>query len=136
MVRLRKCRALAWIASLLWLSSLNVAAVEHPGALRNDAVCTSCHTKQVSGTSVHSAMATPCAVCHVMRTQGDMTTIRLSMPKEKICFACHEESSALRQHVPAVKGTCVDCHDAHSSERKMLLRVAEVVVPAQRQKHP
>jgi predicted CXXCH cytochrome family protein len=45
------------------------------------------------------------------------------MPKQKICFACHQESTALQEHVPAVKGQCVDCHDAHSSDRKMLLRV-------------
>jgi predicted CXXCH cytochrome family protein len=127
MVRLSKSRRSVWIASLLCFSATQVVAVEHPGALSSDAVCTSCHAKQVSGVSVHAAMATPCTVCHVTKTQGDMTSISLSMPKEKICFACHEESSALRQHLPAVKGTCVDCHDAHSSDRKMLMRVAEVV---------
>ena len=41
----------------------------------------------------------------------------------KICFACHQESAALREHVPTVKGQCIDCHDAHSSDQKMLLRV-------------
>jgi hypothetical protein len=25
--------------------------------------------------------------------------------------------------VPTVKGQCIDCHDAHSSDQKMLLRV-------------
>ena len=50
-----------------------------------------------------------------------MTTVVLSMPKEKICFACHQDSLALWQHVPGPKGTCTDCHDAHSSERRMLL---------------
>jgi predicted CXXCH cytochrome family protein len=29
----------------------------------------------------------------------------------------------LQEHVPAVKGQCIDCHEAHSSDRKMLLRV-------------
>ena len=50
-----------------------------------------------------------------------MTVMSLSMPKEKICFACHEQSAALSQHLPAVKGQCVECHDAHSSDRRMLL---------------
>lgn len=50
-----------------------------------------------------------------------MTLVNLSMPKAKICTACHEQSTALRQHVPVVKGLCVECHDAHSSDRRMLL---------------
>src|SRR5205823_3972700 len=99
-------------------------AVEHPGVLPGESECLSCHASKVSGKSVHSVMTASCSVCHVTATKGDMTLISLSMPKEKICSACHEEAVALRQHVPAVKGTCVECHDAHSSERKMLLRVA------------
>lgn len=95
--------------------------VEHPGVLPSQAECTSCHASKVSGKSVHSVMVTSCRVCHVTTTKGDMTLMSLSMPKEKICSACHDEPAALRQHVPAVKGTCVECHDAHSSERKMLL---------------
>ena len=112
-----------WIllASLLLMGG-SLWAVEHPGIATKDAECSSCHANKLTGKSVHSALATTCAVCHVAATQGDMMTVRLSMPKEKICSACHDESAALRQHVPAVKGSCVDCHDAHSSERKMLLR--------------
>ena len=64
-----------------------------------------------------------CDVCHVIQTLGDMTLLSLSRAEEKICFACHHESSALSLHVPPVKGQCIDCHDAHSSDRKMLLRV-------------
>ena len=97
--------------------------VEHPGVVPKDAECTSCHTSKVRGKSVHSVMATSCDVCHVTQTQGDMTIVNLSMPKQKICFACHQESAALREHVPTVKGQCLDCHDAHSSDQKMLLRV-------------
>jgi len=105
-------------------------AVEHPGIVAKDGECSSCHASKLTGKSVHSAMATTCAVCHVAATQGDMMTIRLSMPKEKICSACHNEPAAMRQHVPAVKGSCVDCHDAHSSDRKMLLRdVAQLSIP-------
>jgi len=53
-----------------------------------------------------------------------MTTLNLAMPKEQICFACHEKSAALQQHLPTVKGQCMDCHDAHSSDQRMLLRAA------------
>lgn len=97
--------------------------VEHPGVVPIDAECTSCHAAKIRGKSVHSVMATSCEVCHVTQTRGDMTLVSLSMPKQKICFACHQESTAMQLHLPAVKGQCIDCHDAHSSERKMLLRV-------------
>lgn len=105
----------------LILCASSAFAVEHPGTLEKDADCSTCHAQKMMGRSVHSAMRSPCTVCHVTSTQGDMTTVNLSMPKNKICSACHEESAALRQHVPAVKGSCVQCHDAHSSEQRMLL---------------
>ncbi len=75
-------------------------------------------------------METSCTVCHVSRTQGDMTTIVLAMPKERICSACHVETEELKRHrQQATAGTCVSCHDAHSSNQRMLLRIAEVVPP-------
>jgi predicted CXXCH cytochrome family protein len=110
-------------ASLLFLLlALPAWGVEHPGVIPVGVECASCHAKKVTGKSVHSAMSTQCTVCHVTRTQGDMTTLSLAMPKELICFACHEKSAQLQQHVPVVKGQCVDCHDAHSSDQRMLLR--------------
>jgi len=68
-------------------------------------------------------MALSCTVCHLAQTQGDMTILTLPMPKAKICSACHEEGLLLRQHSRVAKGLCLDCHDAHSSNRRMLLRV-------------
>ena len=50
-----------------------------------------------------------------------MTTLQLSQPKEEICFSCHEKTMMLQEHPEAVRKLCVDCHDAHSSNRKMLL---------------
>jgi predicted CXXCH cytochrome family protein len=122
---------IAQIVSLLLMLAATMPAwsVEHPGVVSVDADCASCHAKQTSGKSVHSAMSTSCTVCHVARTQGDMTTLILAMPKEQICFACHEKSAALRQQVPAAKGQCMDCHDAHSSDQRMLLRVAAGAPP-------
>lgn len=117
----------ALIASLLFAATVRAGTVEHPGTLARDAECSSCHAKKISGTSVHSAMVSPCTTCHVARTQGDMTTLSLLMPKEQICYACHEKSSAIKQHVPAIKGQCVECHDAHSSDRRMLLREAALL---------
>src|SRR5579863_346387 len=106
---------------VVFMTTLRAGGIEHPGTIEKDAICASCHGKKISGASVHSAMAMPCTVCHVAMTRGDMTTLTLLMPKEKICFACHEQSAAMQQHVPAVKGRCIECHDAHSSNHRMLL---------------
>ena len=89
-------RALALLLSMVGSGR----AIEHPGVVPQGAECGSCHADKLTGKSVHSAMATTCTVCHVAMTQGDMMTVSLSMPKEKICSACHDETAALRQHVP------------------------------------
>jgi predicted CXXCH cytochrome family protein len=116
----------ALIGSLLLLlaAAMQAFAVEHPGILPKDANCSSCHADKTSGKSVHSAMAVSCTVCHLVKTEVDMTTINLAMPRQQICFACHEKSAELQQHSPVVKGQgqCVDCHDIHSSSRRFLLR--------------
>lgn len=121
--RNRLVKAAVYVLAVILLPGAAMG-VEHPGVVPKDAECTSCHAAKMRGRSVHSVMAASCDVCHVTQTQGDMTLVSLSMPKQKICFACHQESSALREHVPAVKGQCMECHDAHSSDQKMLLRVA------------
>lgn len=114
-------------ASMLVAVAVPAAAVEHPGVVPKDGECTTCHAAKMRGKSVHSVMASSCDVCHLTQTQGDMTLVMLSMPKQKICFACHQESAALQRHVPSVRGLCIECHDAHSSERKMLLRAEPLV---------
>ena len=97
-------------------------AVEHPGSLPKDASCTSCHAAKVTGKFVHSAMQSPCGVCHLSSTQGDMTIVSLSMPKNRICFACHEATTFRLHTSSSIKKPCLECHDAHSSEYRMLLR--------------
>ena len=119
-------RALVIAGLLISACAVSCAmAVEHPGSLEKDADCTSCHANKVNARFVHSAMESPCGACHVTSTQGDMTLVRLSMPKDKICYACHEAASASRLHTPSVKGQCMECHDAHSSNYRMLLRKDE-----------
>jgi predicted CXXCH cytochrome family protein len=110
------------IGSLLLMPAVPASAVEHPGILHKDDNCSSCHAAKTRGKSVHSAMAISCTVCHLAQTEGDMTTLNLAIPNEQICFACHQQSTALQKHSPVVKGQCVDCHDAHSSGRRLLLR--------------
>jgi len=117
-----KLRLSALVVLLLLVGAGGAAAVEHPGVLHENDDCSFCHASKTMGKSVHSAMASPCTICHLAQTQGDLTTLNLIMPKEQICFACHEKSAELRQHTPAVQGRCVECHDSHSSARRMLLR--------------
>jgi len=127
-------RFLRWL-SILLLSVAPGAAVEHPGVLASNVDCVSCHANKKTGKSVHSVMATTCGVCHLTTTQGDMTTVSLSMPKQKICSACHDESAALRQHLPSTiiaKTSCVECHDAHSSNQRMLLRETVLLSPSKK----
>ncbi|SRR5579871_3523950 len=112
-----------------WLCFFSVApafAVEHPGSIPQGAECSSCHATKISGKSVHSAMADPCSVCHISETHGDMTSMSLLMPKDKICYACHAESASLRQHTLDTTKPCLECHDAHSSNARMLLRADAV----------
>ena len=112
--------ALLFIALLA--TATQSSSVEHPGILHSEDNCSSCHASKTRGKSVHSAMVIPCTVCHLPETQGDLTTLKLIMPKERICLACHVESAELQRHSPVVKGLCLDCHDAHNSARRMLLR--------------
>lgn len=112
------------LSLFLLLPATRASTVEHPGILHKDDNCSSCHPDKTSGKSVHSAMALSCTVCHLAETKGDMTTLNLAMPRQQICFACHEKSVSLQRHSPGVKGICADCHDAHSSRRRLLLREA------------
>ena len=108
--------------TVLLATSMQASSVEHPGILHKEDDCSPCHASKTRGKSVHSAMVISCTICHLAQTQGDMTTLKLLMPKERICSACHVESAELQRHSLAVKGFCADCHDAHSSPRRMLLR--------------
>ena len=113
---------IVFLSLLLLLPGTRVSAAEHPGIVHKDDNCSSCHPDKTRGKSVHSAMALACTVCHVAETQGDMTILNLAMPRQQICFACHEKFMSLQRHSLGVKGICVECHDAHSSNRRMLLR--------------
>ena len=101
---------------------MRARTIEHPGILHKEDNCSSCHANKTRGKSVHSAMEVRCTICHLAETQGDMTTLQLSLPKEQICFSCHEKTMLLQQHTQKTRKICVDCHDAHSSNRRMLLR--------------
>jgi len=120
-LRLAAAAAVACLVLLLMPMMAQPRTIEHPGILHKEDNCSTCHGDKTKGKSVHSAMEIACTICHQAETQGDMTTLQLSQPKEEICFSCHEKNMMLREHPKAVQTLCIDCHDAHSSSRRMLL---------------
>jgi predicted CXXCH cytochrome family protein len=121
-----RCAQKAILSFLLLLLARGAQAqTVEPHTLRADVECSSCHGDKTSGRVVHSAMAMGCAVCHQVVADGNTLSVRLTMPKEQICFACHGESGDEYLHPPYAQGQCVSCHDPHSSNFPMHLR-AEV----------
>jgi predicted CXXCH cytochrome family protein len=114
---------LALLATVLSPLALHAQAhpIEHPGILHKEDNCSACHADKTKGKSVHSAMELACTICHQAQTMGDMTLLQLELPKTEICFSCHEKTMMLNQHPEAVRRVCIDCHDAHSSNRRLLL---------------
>ncbi len=117
-------KAIVSLLLLVFARGMHAQAVEH-NALRPDANCSSCHGDKTNGKVVHSAMALGCAVCHRVIADAETASVDLTMPKEQLCFTCHQKSGEEYQHLPYAKGLCVSCHDPHSSNYPMHLR-AEV----------
>ena len=113
------------IASLLRIGPLFLLlpgagfAVDHP-ELPNASDCLSCHVEKTKGQSVHFDFASACTVCHVANRSEGKLSITLVLPKEKICYSCHEK--AAMDQMSFMKGECVACHNPHNSERVYLLR--------------
>jgi predicted CXXCH cytochrome family protein len=130
----------AFISSLLLAAGTQVFAVEHPGTIPKGAECSSCHQDKLAGKSVHSIMEAPCTVCHLMQTENDRTIVGLAMTREQLCSACHVNTVMAQQHSRPLKGECLDCHDAHNSNRRVLLlpNVADVSVSTKKARngHP
>jgi predicted CXXCH cytochrome family protein len=122
-----KARLIGGVAGLFLflLYAPNVFAADHP-ELPKASECLSCHAEKTKGQSVHFDFANSCTDCHAVRVEDGKTTISLVLPKEKICYSCHEK--AAMDAVPYMKGECVSCHDPHNSERLHLLK-ANVPMP-------
>jgi predicted CXXCH cytochrome family protein len=67
-----------------------------------------------------------------LKAADGKASISLVLPKEKICYSCHEKAAMAKS--PIMKGECVSCHDPHNSERLYLLR-ANVPIPSNVSKH-
>ena len=120
--------ALGWFSGFgkvvfcLFVLATSLTASNHPPVTGRNANCALCHADMTQGTSVHSQGELACGLCHSSEADGTSVRMLLTLPKEQLCFACHERT-AMQQHVSSSGNTdCLGCHDAHRSARAMLLR--------------
>ena len=100
-------------------------AVQHPVPLdpkADSSTCITCHEDKAKGKFTHSAIAMGCTSCHEIRTNKDVTRIKLTTTTpQALCLTCHADNNAAdikgKVHPPAVRD-CVKCHDPHTSDNK------------------
>ncbi|MGC2551552.1 MAG: cytochrome c3 family protein, partial [Candidatus Sulfotelmatobacter sp.] len=109
-----------------------LSAAKHPVTLdpkADPATCLTCHEDKTKGKSVHSAIAMGCTACHEIRTNKDVTRVKLiTTTPQALCLTCHADKNAAdlkgTVHPPAVRD-CIKCHDPHESDNKFQLLKAE-----------
>ncbi|MDR3739281.1 MAG: cytochrome c3 family protein [Terracidiphilus sp.] len=112
-------------AVLVAMFAFPAFAAVHPVPLDKNvdsAKCLECHEDKTKGKSVHSAIATGCLSCHEVRTNKDVTHVKLiTSTTSGLCLTCHADKKAAdikgTVHPPAVRD-CVTCHDPHVSDNK------------------
>ncbi len=100
-------------------------AGKHPVPLEekaDDKTCAQCHEDKTKGKVVHSAIATGCLSCHEIRTNKDVTRVKLTTTTPvALCITCHADKKAAdlkgKVHSPAVRD-CLKCHDPHQTDNK------------------
>ncbi|HEX7959951.1 MAG TPA: cytochrome c3 family protein, partial [Terriglobales bacterium] len=115
------------LAALLTLATRSSGGV-HPVVLdpkTDTAKCLECHEEKSKGPHVHSAVALGCTSCHEIRTNRNVTRVKLiTATSSKLCLTCHTDKNAAdiqgRVHPPAVRD-CVKCHDPHQSANEQQL---------------
>lgn len=74
--------------------------------------------KEQAGSSHPPYKEKRCDKCHDKSKESG-----LIKPKEELCFVCHPKIvKNLYQHGPAAVGSCLECHDPHSSANPSLLK--------------
>lgn len=100
-------------------------AGKHPVPLDKNvdsAQCAECHEDKAKGEVVHSAIQMGCTSCHEVRTNKDVTRIKLTTTTpSSLCFTCHADKNPAdikgKVHNPAVRD-CLKCHDPHTAKVK------------------
>ncbi|MFZ0758430.1 MAG: cytochrome c3 family protein [Candidatus Sulfotelmatobacter sp.] len=117
---------------LVVLSMGRAFAARHPVPLdpkADPSTCITCHEDKAKGKFVHSAIAMGCTACHEIRTNKDVTHVKLiTTTPVALCLTCHADKNAAdikgRVHPPAVRD-CLKCHDPHTSDNKSQLLKSE-----------
>jgi predicted CXXCH cytochrome family protein len=117
--------AMTALALCIVITGQRATAATHPVPLdpkTDSAKCIECHEDKSKGKAVHSAIATGCLSCHEIRTNRDVTHIKLiAATPVKLCLQCHADKDASQikgpVHPPAVRD-CLSCHDPHTSDNK------------------
>ena len=117
-------KAAQWLVLVAALA-IPAIAKQHPVPLdpkTDSAKCIECHQDKAKGKSVHSAIAMGCTSCHEIRTNKDVTRVKLiTTTPVKLCLQCHSDKDAAQikghVHSPAVRD-CTKCHDPHVSDNK------------------
>jgi predicted CXXCH cytochrome family protein len=112
------------VALLALLAGRATAAV-HPVPLDKNvdaAKCLECHEDKTKAKVVHSAIKTGCLSCHEVRTNKDVTRVKLiTTTPSALCLTCHADKKAAdikgTVHPPTVRD-CLTCHDPHGSDNK------------------
>jgi predicted CXXCH cytochrome family protein len=110
-----------------------LSAVQHPVKLdpkADPSTCIACHDDKTKGKAVHSAIAMGCTSCHEIRTNKDVTRVKLiTTTPSGLCLTCHADKKAAdikgTVHSPAVRD-CLKCHDPHTSANKNQLLKPEL----------
>lgn len=119
------------VSLVLFFAATRAVAAQHPVQLdpkADSSTCLQCHADKTQGKAVHSAMAMGCNSCHEIRTNKDVTHVKLiTATPYKLCLTCHADKDSSHMtgqvHPPAVRD-CLKCHDPHTAENKNLLRKA------------
>jgi predicted CXXCH cytochrome family protein len=91
--------------------------------LPKEKLCLKCHQLNFEGMNwVHGPVASGgCRVCHNPHQSAYPSL--LDAPQREVCFRCHEERAVMENVVHQdVASGCLDCHDAHASQQKFLLK--------------
>jgi len=110
-----------------------VGGIKNPGSKtmspdEKNATCMTCHAGGSKRThwegSTHQTRGTACTSCHTMHSKDKVLT-KITQPE--VCFACHKQqrtevNRTFRHPILEGKVACSDCHNAHGSIGRALMK--------------
>lgn len=114
--------------SLICLLSISLLFFQH-SLFGQDSLaqkkCIECHAKIIAKKKIHGPVGTSCASCHKANANAhpleDVDGFSLIAKVPDLCYGCHEMKKNAHLHPPFADGTCLDCHDVHSSNEEFFI---------------